>query len=47
MNKIYAMHITIEIKARSLESALKKLEPLKNRKKYKVVKIEYANAYRK
>ena len=47
MKKTYTIHATIEIKAKTLDQALKDLEPLTHRKKFRVVKLEYKGAEKK
>lgn len=47
INKMYSILITVEVKARNLESALKKLGNIKSKKKYRVIKMEYRAAVNK
>lgn len=47
MAKYYLINATLEIKAKSLQSAMKKLEPLTRRKMFKVIKLEYNGASKK
>lgn len=46
MKKTYSILIALEIKAQSLEKALKQLENLKHRKKFRVIGMKYNGAYK-